>query len=53
MATAVEIGDGRYWLKESDFKDFSDKDLMNLENWVNNELENRFDDPFRRNEEYE
>jgi hypothetical protein len=51
MATSVEIGDGRYFLKQSDFKDFSDKDLMNLEDWVSDELENRFDDPFTRNEE--
>ena len=53
MATSVEIGDSRYFLKQSDFKDFSDEDLMNLEDWTNEELENRFDDPFRRNEDFE
>ena len=41
MATSVEIGDSRYFLKQSDFKDFSDEDLMNLENWVSDELEIR------------
>jgi hypothetical protein len=51
MATSVEIGDSRYFLKRSDFKDFSDEDLMNLEDWTNEELENRYDDPFRRNED--
>tara|TARA_R110000824_G_scaffold360743_1_gene548511 strand:+ start:25 stop:192 length:168 start_codon:yes stop_codon:yes gene_type:complete len=53
MATTVEIGDRRYFLKQSDFKDFSDKDLINLENWVSDELEDRFDDPFKRNEDDE
>ena len=33
MATAVEIGDGRYWLKE---------DLENLEEWVTDEIDNRY-----------
>ncbi len=41
MATTVEIGNARYFLKQSDFKDFSDEDLMNLENWVSDELEIR------------
>ena len=42
MATAVEIGDGRYWLKEVDFKDFTDFDLENLEEWVTDEIDNRY-----------
>ena len=50
MATAVEIGDGRYFLKEIDFKDFSDGELEILEMWVTDEIDNRYDDPFTRNE---
>ena len=42
--TAVEIGDSRYWLKEVDFKDFTDFDLENLEEWVTNEIDNRYND---------
>jgi hypothetical protein len=38
MAPAVEIGDGRYFLKEI------------LEMWVTDEIDNRYDDPFTRNE---
>ena len=50
MTTAVEIGDGRYFLKEIDFKDFSDGELEILEMWVTDEIDNRYDDPFTRNE---
>ena len=41
MALSVEIGDGRYFLKRLDFKNFSDEDLIILENWVSDELEIR------------
>ena len=44
MATSVEIGDGRYFLKEVDFKDFSNENLENLEEWVFNEMEQRQND---------
>jgi hypothetical protein len=41
MATSVEIGDGRYFLKYSDMKDFTNLDLENLEEWVTDEIDNR------------
>jgi len=34
---AVEIGNGRYWLKEINMKDFSNDDLETLTQWVINE----------------
>jgi hypothetical protein len=34
---AVEIGNGRYWLKEINMKDFSEEDLETLTQWVINE----------------
>ncbi len=41
MTTSVEIGDGRYFLKDIDMKDFTDIDLENLEEWVTDEIDNR------------
>ena len=38
---AIEIGDGKYWLKEVDMKDFSDDDLDTLSDWVLDEIDNR------------
>ena len=38
---AVEIGNGRYWIKEVDMKDFSDDDLDTLADWVLDEIDNR------------
>ena len=41
MTTSVEIGYGRYFLKYSDMRDFTDLDLENLEEWVTDEIDNR------------
>ena len=38
---AIEIGNGQYWLKEIDMKDFSDDDLDTLADWVLDEIDNR------------
>ena len=34
---AVEIGNGRYWLKEINMKNFTDDDLETLTEWIINE----------------
>tara|TARA_R110002051_G_scaffold173851_1_gene244137 strand:+ start:722 stop:859 length:138 start_codon:yes stop_codon:yes gene_type:complete len=38
---AVEIGNGRYWLKEVDMKNFSGEDLETLADWILDEIDNR------------